>query len=162
MSPTLPNGPMLRAESSAIVGAPAADAYRMIADYRNGHPRIIPSRYFRDLQVEEGGYGQGTVICYDLLALGTTRRARARVTEPEPGRVIVETDLDIGAVTTFVVEPVGAVQCRVTIATDLPTHAGPLGWVERALVRPLLVRAFVAELAQLDAELKADAAKRAA
>jgi hypothetical protein len=162
MSTKRPNGPMLRAESSAIVGAAAPDVYRMIADYRNGHPRIIPSRYFRDLQVDEGGYGQGTVIRYDLLAFGTTRRARARVTEPEPGRIIVETDLDIGAVTTFVVEPVGSAQSRVTIATDLPTHAGPLGWVERAVIRPLLVRAFVAELAQLDAELKADAAKRAA
>lgn len=162
MSTKLPNGPMLRAESSAIVGAAAADAYRTIADYRNGHPRIIPPRYFRDLQVEEGGYGHGTVIRYDLLAFGTTRHARARVTEPEPGRILVETDLDIGAVTTFVVEPVGAAQSRVTIATDLPTHAGPLGWIERAMVRPLLIRAFVAELAQLDAVLRADAAKRAA
>jgi hypothetical protein len=162
MSTKLPNGPMLRAESSAVVGAAAADAYRMIADYRNGHPSIIPPRYFRELQVDEGGYGHGTVIRYDLLAFGTTRHARARVTEPEPGRILVETDLDIGAVTTFVVEPVGAGQSRVTIATDLPTHAGPLGWIERAVTRPLLIRAFVAELAQLDAVLKADAAKRAA
>jgi hypothetical protein len=162
MSTTYPSGPLLRAEASAVVGAAAADVYRMIADYRNGHPRIIPPRYFRDLQVEEGGYGNGTVIRYDLLAFGTTRHARARVTEPEPGRVLVETDLDIGAVTTFLVEPIGPAKSRVTIATDVPTHAGPLGWIERAVTRPLLNRAFVAELAQLDAELKADAATRAA
>jgi hypothetical protein len=162
MSSTHPSGTPLRAQASADVAAAAPDAYRMIADYRAGHPRIIPSRYFRNLTVEQGGYGDGTVINYDMIAFGKTRRARARVTEPEPGRVLVETDLDMGAVTTFVVEPISAAKSRVTIATDLPTHAGPLGWIERAVAGPFLNRAFVAELAQLDAELKADASKRSA
>jgi hypothetical protein len=161
MNTTHTGGTMFRAEASADVGAPARDVYRMIADYRNGHPRIIPPRYFRDLQVEEGGYGDGTVIRYDMLAFGKTHHARARVTEPEPGRVLVETDLDMGAVTTFVVEPLGATKSRVTIATDVPARSGPLGWVERAVTRPFLNRAFVAELALLDAQVKADAARHA-
>src|SRR5437762_870146 len=120
----------LSVEASADVGAPAPDVYRMIADYRAGHPRIIPPRYFRNLEVEQGGYGAGTLIRYDLLAFGTTYHARARVTEPEPGRVLVETDLEKGAVTRFVVDPLGATRSRVTIATKLPMRGGLRGWIE--------------------------------
>jgi len=147
----------LHAEATAHVGASAADAYRMIADYRVGHTRIIPPRYFRDLRVEEGGYGAGTVIRYDLIAFGKTTRARARVTEPEPGRVLVETDLDKGAVTSFVVDPVGTAKSRVTIKTDMPTRSGLVGFIERAVIRRFLRRVYVAELALLDAELRIDA-----
>ena len=38
----------------------------------------------------EGGYGAGSVITYDLIAFGKASHVRARVTEPEPGRVLVE------------------------------------------------------------------------
>ncbi|HEY3744785.1 MAG TPA: SRPBCC family protein [Gemmatimonadaceae bacterium] len=147
----------LHAEASAKVGGSAADAYRMIADYRVGHTRIIPPRYFRNLRVEEGGYGAGTVIQYDLIVFGTTNHARAHVTEPEPGRVLVETDLDRGAVTTFIVEPLSAGKSRVTIKTDLTTRSGLLGVIERALTRRFLERVYVAELALINRELKIDA-----
>jgi hypothetical protein len=147
----------LHAEVSANVGASAANAYRMIADYRVGHTRIIPPRYYRDHRVEEGGYGAGTVIRYDLIAFGKTNHARARVTEPEPGRVLVETDLDMGAVTKFIIEPLGAAKCRVTIMTDMPTRSGLLGVIERAVTRRFLERAAAAEIALLDEQLKLDA-----
>lgn len=152
-----PNRATLRVEARSNVGAPAPDVYRMIADYRTGHPRIIPPRYFRNLEVETGGYGAGTLIRYDLLAFGTTYHARARVTEPQPGRVLVETDLEKGAVTTFTVEPLGASQSRVTIATELPIRSGLVGWLERAMTGRFLRRVYVAELAQLDAEMRLDA-----
>lgn len=147
----------LHVEATADIGAPAASIYGMIADYRIGHPRIIPPKYFRNLEVEQGGYGNGTLIRYDLLAFGQTNHSRARVTEPAPGRVLVETDLDKGAVTSFTVEPLGAVRSRVTIATVLPTRGGFLGWLERAMMGSFLKRVFVAELALLDAEVRADA-----
>ena len=147
----------LHVEASANVGASAADAYRMIADYRVGHTHIIPPRYFRNLRVEEGGYGAGTVITYDLIAFGKTNHARARVTEPEPGRVLVETDLEKGAVTSFIVDPISAARSRVTIKTDMPTRSGLLGLVERAVIRRFLKRVYVAELALLNAELRIDA-----
>jgi hypothetical protein len=146
--------PVLHVKRSADVGAPAPNVYRMIADYRNGHTRIIPPRYFRNLQVEQGGYGHGTIIRFDVLAFGKTVQSRARVTEPEPGRVLMETDVDQGPVTTFVVDPVGPSTSRVTIATDLPTRTGVVGWIERAMMRPFLNRAFVAELALLDEQVK--------
>jgi hypothetical protein len=147
----------MHAEATAHVGASAADAYGMIADYRVGHARIIPPRYIRHLRVEEGGYGAGTIITYDLIAFGKTNHARARVTEPEPGRVLVETDLEKGAVTSFLVDPIGPAKSRVTIRTDMPTRSGLLGVIERAMIRRFLKRVYVAELALLDAELRIDA-----
>ena len=147
----------LHAEASANVSASAADAYRMIADYRVGHTRIVPPRYFRNLRVEEGGYGAGTLIRYDLIVFGKTNHARARVTEPEPGRVLVETHLDKGAVTSFIVDSLGAAKSRVTIITDMPARPGLLGRIERAVIQWFLRRVYVAELALLDAQLRIDA-----
>jgi hypothetical protein len=146
----------LHVAATADIGAAAPAVYGMIADYRIGHRRIIPPKYFRNLEVEEGGYGNGTLIRYDLLAFGQTNHARARVTEPEPGRVLVETDLDKGAVTSFIVEPLGAARSRVTIATEMPTRSGFVGWLERAMTGSFLKRVYLAELALLDAEVQAD------
>ena len=154
MRSTANNGRWLRVEARASVGAAAPDVYRMIADYRAGHTRIIPARYFRNLEVEKGGYGAGTLIRYDLLAFGTTYHARARVTEPEPGRVLVETDLEKGAVTSFTVDPLGAAQSRVTIATETPMRSGFVGWLERAMTGSFLRRVYAAELAQRDSEVR--------
>lgn len=138
-------------EATAEIGAAAPDVYRAIADYEHGHPHIIPPHTFSNLRVIEGGYGAGTLIGYDMRALGKTRHARARVTEPQPGRVLVETELDMGAVTTFTVEPLPGARSRVTIATDLPTRGGFLGRIERAIIRSFLGRVYTAELAQLAA-----------
>ena len=143
----------LHVEVSAEVAAAASDVYPMIADYRNGHTRIVPAKYFRNLEVVEGGYGEGTLIRYDLLAMGTTHHARARVTEPEPGRVLVETDLDKGAVTHFIVDPLGATRSLVTITTDLPTRGGVFGWLERTMTGRFLRHVYVEEIAQLEAVL---------
>ena len=56
--------------------------------------------------MEQGGIGAGTVIRFQMSALGQKRTLRAEITEPEPGRVLVETYLDSnGAVTTFTVDP---------------------------------------------------------
>jgi len=54
--------------AAARVNAPAQRVYDMIADYRNGHPRIIPPKYFTSLDVEEGGVGDGTVIRWSKTA----------------------------------------------------------------------------------------------
>jgi hypothetical protein len=134
--------------AAAVVNAPAARIYRMIADYRQGHPRIVPPRYFRNLRVVEGGYGNGTLIEFDMIAFGSTQHARARVTEPEPGRVLVETDLDRGYVTTFTVTPL-AEGARVTISTELSVRSGILGVLQRRIFSAYLTRVFREELEQL-------------
>jgi Polyketide cyclase / dehydrase and lipid transport len=154
MPATAATGSLLHIAASAEVKGAAADVYRMIADYRNGHPRIVPPRYFRNLEVDHGGYGAGTTIRYDLLAFGTTYHARAKVTEPEPGRVLVETDLGKGAVTTFVVDPLGSHRTLVTITTDLRTRAGVLGAIERVVTRRFFRRVYAAQLARLDQQVQ--------
>ena len=86
-----------------------------------------------------------------MKAFGTTRTARAAVTEPEPGRVLVETIADQGIVTTFTVEPDGAPErSRATISTSLRSRGGLLGRIERAMSTGYLKKVFAAELKQLD------------
>ena len=136
--------------ASALVEAPAETVYAILADYRDGHPHILPRKYFTGLKVERGGYGAGTVIRFGMRAFGKTREARAAVTEPEPGRVLVETALDEGGpVTTFVVEPVGG-RARVTFKTELTSASGVAGAVERFVASRFLRRVYALELAQLD------------
>jgi hypothetical protein len=136
---------------SAPVAAPAARAYGIIADYHHGHPLILPPKYFRGLAVERGGIGAGTVIRFEMKAFGTTRSARASVTEPEPGRVLVETIAESGIVTTFTVDADGAPdRSRVTISTSAPSRGGLLGRLERAMSTRYLRAVYAEELRMLD------------
>jgi hypothetical protein len=85
---------------------------------------------------------------------GTTQSFRAIVSEPEPGRVLVETNLeDGGAATTFTVDAIDdGRHASVTIVTEGRTQrAGLLGAVEERLSKLFLRRVYVRELALLDA-----------
>jgi hypothetical protein len=133
---------------SALIDAPAEDLYRIIADYRDGHPRILPRPPFVDLQVEQGGTGSGTVIRVEMRVLGRVQTFRSVVSEPEPGRVLVESN-DTGYVTTFTVEPRGEGRAEVTIATELTGRGGPLRAIERWFSFRLLEPVYRRELEQL-------------
>ena len=135
---------------SARIPAPAARVYSILADYRNGHPRILP-RQFQNFVVEEGGQGAGTRTRFDMKAFGATRSFRHEVAEPEPGRVLVEFDRDIDAQTMFTVEPDGASACNVTIATSLPSRGGLFGAMERFMSRRYLLGVYKEELEKLEA-----------
>lgn len=140
----------LRVTASAIIEAPAERVYAIIADYRNGHPRILPKPYFLSLEVEQRGIGAGTVIRFQMRVLGKTQTSRATITEPEPGRVLVETNEPSGVVTTFLVEPrEEGRHAEVTFRTDLPTRGGVFGPLERFLARWMLRRIYAKELALL-------------
>ena len=142
-------GKSFTVNASARVGAPADVVYGIIADYRNGHPHILPRKYFEWLEVEQGGRGEGTVIRFQMRVLGQTRVLRAAVSEPERGRVLVETDTGGGGpVTTFTVEPEGS-GSQVTISTALTSAGGPLGVLERFVLRRVLRRIYARELEQL-------------
>jgi hypothetical protein len=139
--------------ASAHIHAPAAQVYAILADYHNGHPLILPTPPFLGLQVEEGGVGAGTRISFQMRISGKTQSFYAAVTEPEPGRVLVETNLgDGGAVTTFNVDPFeGGQQANVTITTEGRTErAGVLGAIEERLSKLFLRRVYIRELALLD------------
>lgn len=137
--------------ASALIDAPPQDLYAIIADYHHGHPKILPKPPFVSLAVEEGGTGTGTVIRVDMRVLGQLQTFRSVITEPEPGRVLVETN-DNGYVTTFTVEPrAEEQQAYVTIATEITGRAGVLGALERWFVTWLLRPVYVRELEQLAA-----------
>jgi hypothetical protein len=83
---------------------------------------------------------------------GHPRAVRAAVTEPRPGRVLVETDLERGTATTFAVNAVPFfLGCEVTIATELHARPGLLGRIERLVTTRLLRRIYRDELALLAA-----------
>lgn len=142
-----------RFEASQQIAAPAALVYGIIADYENGHPHILPQPYFEGLRVDEGGVGAGTKITFQARLMGRRQTMRAVISEPEPGRVLAETDPERGAVTTFTVDPrENGQQAFVTISTALKVGSGPLGrlkgWMAARLLRPI----YVKELAQLAQE----------
>lgn len=140
--------PVLQLRATRRVAAPAPVAYGLLADYTDGHQRVVPPKAIRNLVVEEGGIGAGTRIRFDHVLLGMTRTMRATVTEPEPGRVLAERDVASGITTQFIVDPRGDA-CDVTIATDVPVRGGVLGALERALVRRFLLPLYEEELARL-------------
>jgi len=136
--------------ASAIIPARRERIYSLIANYRDGHPRILPKQ-FSNLMVEQGGVGTGTVIRFQMSVFGKKQTFRAAITEPEPGHVLVETDLDAnGAITTFTVDPGTApADSKVTISTELRVRSGFLGIVERALSTLLLRPMYLKELENL-------------
>ncbi|HZE90012.1 MAG TPA: SRPBCC family protein [Verrucomicrobiae bacterium] len=140
--------PRIRIEVSRDLAVPPQAAYRVIADYRAGHPRIIPPRAFRDLTVERGGVGAGTIIRFRMRIGGVEREYRATVTEPEPGRVLVETN-DSGEVSTFTVDPAPGGGARVTIATEWEGK-GIAGWGQRLVAPGLLRPVYDEELRNLE------------
>ncbi len=135
-----------RFSASALIQSPAQDLYAIIADYHQGHPQILPRPPFVGLTVEQGGIGTGTVIRVEMRVLGQLQSFHATITEPEPGRVLVETN-DNGYVTTFMVEPRAEGQhAYVTIATEITGRVGLLGTLERWFVPKLLRPVYVKEL----------------
>lgn len=72
------------------------------------------------------------------------------VTEPEPGRVLVEEDKSAGVITTFTSDPVNeGGQTRVTIATKAKTSPGLRGMIEKLMNPPIMRRIYREELHQL-------------
>ena len=142
-----------------VIGAPAERVYGYLRDYREHHPRILPPA-FSALQIEEGGHGAGTVFRVGITAGGRTRRYHLRVAEPEPGRVLTESDLDSSLVTTFTVLPEGELRCRVRIATRWQGAKGIGGFFERLFAPLVSRRLFADELKRLDRYARWQAARQ--
>jgi hypothetical protein len=138
----------IRVQAERVIDAPATVVYRCLADYRQHHPNILPDA-FSDFTVEQGGVGAGTVIGYTLTIAGRPRPGRAVITEPEPGRVLVETDEGAGTVTTFTVESNGD-QSLVRIETVVPAASGLRGLVQQWLVPRMLAPLYKDELERLN------------
>ncbi len=131
------------------IDAPAATVYDCIADMREHHPHFLPPA-FSGFEVEQGGVGAGTVIRYTLTAGGRTRQYRATVAEPDPGRVLTESDTTSSAVTTFTVTPQGEQSCSAAISTSWDGAGGIGGFFERTFAPRVMRRIFADELDRLN------------
>ena len=132
-----------------VVEAPADAVYRYVSDMREHHPRYLPPA-FSDFQVESGGVGAGTITRFKVTAGGRSREYRMQVAEPEPGRVLTESDTSSSLVTTTTVAP-RANASVVTISTTWNGAGGIGGFFERTFA-PRAMRAIYAdELERLNA-----------
>jgi hypothetical protein len=131
------------------VDASADTVYGYIADMREHHPRFLPPA-FSDFRVESGGVGAGTVTRFKLTAGGRTREYQMNVAEPEPGRVLTESDTSSSAVTTFTVTPQGGASL-VQISTAWDGAPGIGGFFERMFAPRVMRAIYLDELNRLDA-----------
>lgn len=130
----------IHVNASQIINARSERIYAVIADYQVGHSAILPRPPFTNLTVEKGGQGAGTIVRAQMKVYGKEYTFRQIVTEPEPGRVLVETDMATGQFTQFVFEPQpNGSQTRVTIASEFPRKPGIAGLME-AIMQPVIIR----------------------
>lgn len=132
-----------------IVNAPADTVFGYLRDMREHHPKFLPSA-FSDFQVESGGVGAGTVTRFKVTAGGRTRDYRMTVDEPEPGRVLTESDTNSSMVTKFTVTPKEGGSSLVQIRSTWQGAGGIGGFFERTFA-PRAARAmYEDELNRLD------------
>jgi uncharacterized protein YndB with AHSA1/START domain len=140
------------ASAERTIDAPADEVYRHLTDMHL-HSRFLPPPFY-DFQVEEGGVGAGSVARFKIDFAGGVRELRMQVTEPEPGRTLVQTDTGgSGLVTTFTVTP-RSEQALVNITSRFHGETGVAGFVERIIAPRRLHRVYGKELARLDAHAR--------
>jgi uncharacterized protein YndB with AHSA1/START domain len=131
------------------IAAPAAEVYGYFADMREHHPRFLPPA-FSDFQVDSGGIGAGTVTRFKVTAGGRTRQYQMTVAEPDPGRVMTESDESSSLVTTTTVTPHGDAASLVKIATTWDGAPGIGGVFERIFAPRVMRGIYADELNRLD------------
>ena len=131
------------------VDAPAGAVYGYVADMREHHPHFLPPA-FSDFEVESGGVGAGTITRFTVTAGGRTRRYRMKVAEPEPGRVLTESDTGSSLVTKTTVTPQGR-SSLVQICTSWDGARGIGGFFERLFAPRVMRGIYTDELERLDA-----------
>jgi hypothetical protein len=130
-----------------VMEAPPDVVYRCIADYQRHHrPEGFLPPVFTSMQVERGGVGAGTVIRFTSRIGRMSRAMRQEVSEPEPGRVLVEAGG--GTSTTFTVQPDGP-GSRVRIESVLDAR-GVSGFFTRWFAPGLLRPVYIDELQRLE------------
>jgi uncharacterized protein YndB with AHSA1/START domain len=145
----------IEVKADRVIESPAATVYALISDHEH-HARFLPPA-FTDFQVESGGVGAGTVTRFKVTAGGRTREYHMQVSEPEPGRVLSESDSGSSLVTTWTVEPDGE-RSRAEIATRWEGAGGIGGFFERLFAPRVMRGIYVDELERLDAYARGQSA----
>ena len=144
-----------RTSAERVIEAPAEVVYHLISDYAEHH-RAAPDGFlppaFTDLVVERGGVGEGTVIRFTSAMGGRRQTVTATISEPHPGRVLVEASP--GLVTTFTVEPVDAQRARVRFDTVIEA-GGLMGLITRLVVPGMLRPVYADEMTRLEQHAQA-------
>ncbi len=138
----------IHVSAERVIDGPPDQVYGYLADMREHHPRFLPPA-FTDFHVEAGGVGAGTVTRFNLNAGGRSRAYRMEVAEPEPGRVLTESDSESSLVTTFTVDSAGG-SSRVRISTRWEGAGGIGGFFERTFAPRVMKRLYADELERLD------------
>ncbi|MDQ2730137.1 MAG: SRPBCC family protein [Armatimonadota bacterium] len=139
--------PEVHVFAERAIAAPAEKVYHCLADYKEHHSKFLPPA-FSEYKVEEGGVGEGTIVSFRVTAGGRERSYRMKVTEPEKGRVLMESDLNTSLVTTFTVTPAGD-GCSIRIDTRWNGANGIKGFMERLFAPPALRGLYNDELNRL-------------
>jgi Polyketide cyclase / dehydrase and lipid transport len=143
---------MIRTRYSAerLLDAPAAVVYHCLADYQEHHrPEGFLPPQFSDHTVLQGGVGAGTVFRFSMTLGGRRRTVTTAISEPQPGRVLVERGS--GVETTFTVEPVGQQGEQARVRFDTVLEAGGLqGIFTRLFAARLLSPLYADELQRLE------------
>lgn len=135
---------------TAVINATPSQLYAILSDYQVGHRAILPPRYFTDMVVTAGGQGAGTAVTVHMNVLGTRVVYHLLVTEPEPGRILMEVDQEAGIQTTFTLDPVeNGLRTRVTISTTARSSSGVKGVIERLINPGITRKIYREELKQL-------------
>lgn len=146
---------MLHITASAVIDASPEAIYAVFSDYEVAHKAILPKPYFADMVVLAGGQGAGTVIDVYMDVFGNKKTYHLEVTEPEPGRLLVETDYKTGERTHFIMEPLAnGRQTKVTIDSKFKANTGFTGFMERLITPPITRYIFKKELANVAAYVK--------
>jgi uncharacterized protein YndB with AHSA1/START domain len=144
----------MHAAAERTIGAPADKVYGVLADYQRHHPRFLPAA-ISDLVIEEGGIGAGTVIGFKVKTAGRSQHFRMEVAEPEPGRVLTESDTESTMVTRFTVDPDGG-GSRVRIESTWQGAGGFGGLMERLFAPRVMQKLYAEELNLLDRYVQTD------
>lgn len=133
---------------TSLIQAPPQKIYNLIADYRSGHPRILPSPPFGNgIVIEKGGFGEGTRISYQLQSMGKWQTYHAEITEPKPGLELVETVEENGAVTIFLFNPANnGAYTELIISTAIQGSDGIFGKIEKWMIESFLRPIYLKEI----------------
>jgi hypothetical protein len=138
----------LHVRSERAINQPADAIYPLIADFVNHHPRFLPPQ-FAEVSVVKGGYGAGTELTFVSTLGGTPRRFHMEVSEPQPGRVLVERNKLSGTETTTRVTPDGT-GSRVSFETVWESAGGFMGLLEAWFAPAMMRRMYADELRRLE------------
>ncbi len=138
--------------SERIIQATPEKIFNILADYAHKHPRILPSN-FQEYHIEQGGWGDGTVVSFRLQAAGRERAYTMRVEETVKGQVLTERDSSSSLVTRWTVLPVDhGRRSKVSVESDWEGSSGVGGFFERTFA-PLGLRKIYDEILSVLAQL---------